>query len=180
MAVKEKEGKPQRDVDLQSRWWVDHGNPREQVARPQDRETTVGASFFETAAGYNQEAARACLTDLNLRLLEEGNPPSDGWGYLQMTPDRFPGKTLEQIKRALPLPPGARALAVDSGVSLRVILTGQPTGERLLELRFGEESSFDAWVHGEWVGEALFPRLPEALTAAPAFVARYLGRPTQP
>ena len=114
MAAKEKEGKPQRDVDLNTHWWVDHGNPRERVARPRDQEITVGASFFETAAGYNQEAAHTCLTDLNLRLLEEGDPPRDGWGYLQMTPDRFPGKALEQIKRAVPLPPGARALAVDS------------------------------------------------------------------
>jgi hypothetical protein len=92
-----------------------------------------------------------------------------------MTEERFSQKTLERIKDTVALPPGGRALAVDSGVSLRVILTGQPSGERLVELRFGEESSFDAWVDGEWVDEALFGRLQEALKAAPAFVAKHLG-----
>lgn len=174
-----KEGKPEGDA-LHSRWWVDYGKPRERVSPPEGRETTVGASFFAAATGYEQQTATECLTDLNLKLLEEGNPPPDGWGYLRMTEDRFPGKILEQIKCAVPLPPGACAVAVDSGVSLRVILTGQPKGERLVELRFSEESSFDAWVNGEWVGEALFRQLPDALTAAPSFVAQYLGQPSGP
>jgi len=175
MSAKSKEDKQEADVGPATRWWVDHGNPRERVVRSESGKATVGSSLFQAATGYNQEVAHGCLTDLNLRLLEEGNPPSDGWGYLAMTPERFPGKTLEQIRRTVPLPPGARALAVDSGVSLRVILTGQPAGERLVELRFGEESSFDAWVNGEWVGEALFQHLQEALKAAPAFAAKHLG-----
>jgi hypothetical protein len=169
-----------RDTDslLHNRWWVDQGKPREQHRTElRQNESVAGASFFRVAAGYDQETARSHLTDLNLKLLEEGNPPAQGWGYLRMTPDRFSARTLEKIKRAVPLPPGVRALAVDSGVSLRVILTGDPPGERLLELRFGEESSFDAWVRGEWVGEAVFERLADALQASPAFVAEYLGSP---
>jgi len=177
--MKPKEDKPDSDAVLHTRWWVDEGKPRERMVPPAAVEATVVSSFFRAATGYNQEVARASLTDINLRLLEEGNPPSDGWSYLPMTEDRFPQKTLVKIKGAVPLPPGARALAVDSGVSLRVILTGQPSGERLIELRFGEESSFDAWVDGEWVGEALIGQLQEALRAAPAFVAKYLGSPTE-
>jgi hypothetical protein len=116
------------------------------------------------------------LTDLNLKLLAEGDPPPDGWGYLQMTEERFPKRRFEQIQRAVPLALGVRALAVDSGTSMRVILTGTPPGERLLELRFGDESSFDAWVRGEWVEEALFQRFPDALRAAGDFVVRYLRK----
>jgi hypothetical protein len=159
---------------LQERWWVDEGKPRERAPRPLPPEVVAGASFYRVAAGYSQEVARSRLTDLNLKLLQEGNPPPNGWAVLEMTPDRFPAKKVEQIKRTIRLPPGARALAIDSGVSLRVILTGDPPGERLLELRFGDESSFDAWVRGEWVFEARFDRMAEALRAAPSFIERYL------
>jgi len=180
MAVREKEGKDSAGADLHTRWWVDHGTPRERAARRVEREATTADSFFRAAAGYNQEVARTLLTDLNLKLLEEGSPPPGGWGYLRLTSERFSQEAFEQIKRAVQVPPGARALAVDSGVSLRVILTGTPPGERLLELRFSEESSFDAWLRGEWVGEAVFKQMREALSAAPAFVARHLGGQTEP
>jgi hypothetical protein len=53
-------------------------------------------------------------------------------------------------------------------------MTGQPVGERLVELRLGDESSFDAWVQGEWVREALFRDLDEALRKVPALVREYL------
>jgi hypothetical protein len=162
---------------LHTRWWIDQGKTRErQSQKPVDGEV-AGASFFRVGIGYDQDTARTRLTDLNLKLLEEGNTPAQGWGYLQMTPDRFSPRQLEQIKRAIPLGPGLRALAVDSGVSLRVILTGTPTGARLLELRFGEESSFDAWVQGEWVEEMVFSSLREAIRATTAFVNHYLASP---
>ena len=177
---KNENGTADKDSSAQRRWWIDQGKARERKALPSNDKPTGGASFFQAGIGYDQDTARSRLTDLNLKLLAEGAPPENGWGYLQMTPDRFPTRTLEQIKRAVPLGPGVRALAVDSGVSLRVILTGNPQGERLLELRFGEQSSFDAWVSGEWVEEALFERLPEALRAAGAFVTQYLPGPDEP
>ena len=167
--------KQDADTKLHTRWWIDQGKPREQASRPAAAEPAVGASFYTVAKGYSQDVARSRLTDLNLKLFQEGNPPPDGWGYMQMTPDRFPAKRLEQIQHAISLPPGVRAVAVDSGVSLRVILTGEPPGERLIELRFGEDSSFDAWVRGEWVGEAMFDRLPTALRAAGRFVTTYMS-----
>jgi hypothetical protein len=162
------------------RWWVDESKPRERVSRPLPPEVVAGASFYRVAAGYSQDIARSRLTDLNLKLLQEGNPPPNDWAILEMTPDRFPAKKIEQIKRTIHLPPGARALAIDSGVSLRVILTGDPPGERLLELRFGDESSFDAWVRGEWVSEARFDRMADALRATPGFVDRYLVAAHEP
>jgi len=175
--------KPEKDASpeakLQERWWVDQGKPRER-ARPAPAEVIAGASFYKIAEGYSQDVARKRLTDLNLKLLQEGNPPPDGWATLELTPDRFPAKKADQIKAMVQLPPGGRALAIDSGVSLRVILTGDPPGERLLELRFGEESSFDAWIRGEWVYEALFDRLKAALKAAPAFIQEYLHASADP
>lgn len=171
--------KPDPDSVLHTRWWIDQGKPRDRPTRAPD-ETTAGARFFRAGIGYDQEMARARLTDLNNKLLAEGKPPPNGWGYLRMTRERFSPRTFEQIKRAVPLGAGVRALAVDSGVSMRVILTAEPPGERLLELRFGEESSFDAWIEGEWLEEVLFRRLRDALQAAPRFVARYLPVPDGP
>ncbi len=162
---------------LHTRWWIDQGKARERQSQKPVAGEVAGASFFRVGLGYDQDTARTRLTDLNLKLLEEGKTPPEGWGYLQMTPERFSPRMLDQIKRAIPLGPGIRALAVDSGVSLRVILTGTPLGARLLELRFGEESSFDAWVQGEWVREVVFSNLREAIRATTAFVSHYLTSP---
>jgi hypothetical protein len=86
----------------------------------------------------------------------------------------MPEAKVERVKAALRLPPGSRGVLVDSGDSLRAILTGEPVGERVIEIRLGEESSFDAWVQGEWVYEHLFRDLADALRRAPALVREYL------
>src|SRR5262245_24551422 len=58
--------------------------------------------------------------------------------------------------------------------------TGRPRrprdlpGARLVEIRLGDESSFDAWVNGEWVREVLFRNLDDALRRVPGLVREYL------
>jgi hypothetical protein len=79
------------------------------------------------------------------------------------------------MKRRLPLPPGARGVVVDSGRSVRFIITGDPVGERVLEFTLGEESSFDCWIRGDWVREELFRDLEDALRHAAPIVDHYLG-----
>jgi hypothetical protein len=183
MASRAKQGTRNRneaDGGTRQRWWIDQGKPREAAPRGEATTALAGAAFFRAGIGYDQETARSRLTDLNMKLLAEGAPPADGWAHLQMTEERFPARRFEQIQRAVPLGPGVHALAVDSGVSLRVLLTGDPRGERLIELRFGEESSFDAWIRGDWVEEALFQRFADALRAAPDFVRRHLPQGREP
>jgi hypothetical protein len=159
---------------VENRWWVDQqkdatGAPIERPPAP------YGKRFFRTGDGFEQDRARARLTDSNLKWLEESQPPPDGWSLVQVLPDeRFPPKKLERVKAALKLPPGGRGVLVDSGTSIRAIITGKPSGERLVEVRLGDESSFDAWVHGEWVREALFRDLDDALRRVPALVREYL------
>ena len=65
------------------------------------------------------------------------------WGYVALVEQKSPPAEIGKVKRALLLPPDARAVLVDSGLSLRVIVTGTPVGERLLEFNFIEEASFD-------------------------------------
>jgi hypothetical protein len=159
---------------VENRWWVDQG--KDASGRPIERPPAqFGGRFFRTGDGFEQERARIRLTDSNLKWFEETNPPADGWAVVRMLgAERLAEARIERAKKVLPLPAGGRGVLVDSGTSLRAILTGQPVGERLIEIRLGDESSFDAWVHGEWVREELFRDLEDAHRRAPALVREYL------
>ena len=157
------------------RWWVDQGKDAKgaPAVRPP---TKYGGRFFRTGEGFEQDRARLRLTDSNLKWLQEANPPADGWALVRVLPgERFPEGKVERVKAALRLPAGGRGVLVDSGVSLRAIVTGSPAGERLVELRLGGESSFDAWVRGEWVREVVFRDFEDALRRAPALLREYLS-----
>ena len=79
------------------------------------------------------------------------------WRRLRVVPDESVAATeLERLTRRVPLPPGARGVIVDCGRSVRFIITSDPVGERALEFTLGEESSFDCWIRGDWVREAVF------------------------
>lgn len=159
---------------VENRWWVDQG--KDAAGRPIERPPAqFGGRFFRTGTGFEQERARLRLTDSNLKWLEEAAPPAGGWATVHvLADDRAPEGRIERAKAALGPPRGSRGVLVDSGTSLRAIVTGEPVGERLVEVRLGEESSFDAWVHGEWVREVLFRGWDDALRRAPALVREYL------
>jgi len=159
---------------VENRWWVDQG--KDAAGRPIERPPPqFGGRFFRTGDGFQQERAQRRLTDSNLKWLEEADPAVDGWAVVRMLPEEhFPAGRFERIRGSLKLPPGGRGVLVDSGNSVRAIMTGHPSGERLVEVRLGDESSFDAWVRGEWVREALFPSFGEALRRLPALVREYL------
>jgi len=159
---------------VENRWWVDHGkdakgNP---VPRPPAQ---FGHRFFRTGDGFEQDRARIRLTDSNLKWLEEATPAPGSWAIVYVLPsERVPEPRVERVKGAFTLPPGGRGVLVDSGASIRAIITADPPGERLVELRLGDESSFDAWVSGEWVREELFRNFDDALRRAPRLVREYL------
>lgn len=159
---------------VENRWWVDQGKDAKGNPLPRPP-AKFGHGFFRTGAGFEQDRARLRLTDSNLKWLEEAAPPVGGWAVVHVLErDRFPANRLEKVKGALRVPPGGRGVLVDSGSSVRAIMTGDAAGERLVELRLGEESSFDAWVHGEWVREVLFRGFEDALRRAPGLVREYL------
>jgi hypothetical protein len=157
------------------KWWIDQG--KASIQRTKDSPTPPAAlRFYVTAKGFEQERARAGLVDLNLKLLEEANPPESGFGYLSLIDERCPPHVIERVKRALPLPPGARAAIIDSGRSIRAIVTGTPVGERILELNFNrEEPTFDVWVRGDWKEEIVFRNLGEIYRAARQLIEEYMG-----
>lgn len=156
------------------KWWVDHAKTgRESKGQPPP---PAAARFYVTARGYEQDHARDNLTDLNRKLLAEGEPPEDGFGYLNLIDERSPKHILEKVRRSIPLPDGARALIVDSGKMLRVIVTGTPVGERILEFNFNrKEPSFDVWVRDDWKEEIVFRDLKALYRAIPRLIDRYMG-----
>lgn len=158
-----------------NRWWVDQGKTRERV-KPEERQAPVGATFFRSVEGYDQEQARENLTDLNLKLIAQGNPAPGEWAYVPLLAERCSAKEIERVKRALPLPPNARGVLVDSGLSLRAIITGTPPNERVLEFNFIDEASFDCWIRGEWVCEAVFSDKRELLQRAADLLHRYMEK----
>ena len=159
----------------ENRWWVDQGKNRER-AKPEERQAPAGAQFFRSVEGYDQEQAREHLTNLNVKLLAQANPVPGEWAYLPLMGERSPAREIEKIKRALPLPPNAIGVLVDSGLSLRAIVTGMIPQERILEFNFIEEASFDCWIRGEWVREAVFKDKYALLQKAPDLLRQYLEK----
>jgi len=160
-----------------NRWWVDVGGrerDREQakVRRPAG---PVGSRFFESAAGFDQERARERLTDDNQRLILAADPPLGGWAYVGLADNPFPERELDRIKRLVNLPEYARGVVVDCGRTVRLLITGTPPGDRVLDLTLGETVSFDCWVQQEWVEEAVFPDAERALRAFQKLIRKYLA-----
>ena len=161
-----------------NRWWVDTGKTKEH-ARPAvtGERPPIGSKFFDIGYEFDQDRARTRLTDINLKFLEEAKPAAGEWAMLRMVPNHsVPAAELERMKRRLALPPDARGVIVDSGRSVRFIITGDPIGERILEFTLGEESSFDCWIRGDWVREELFGSLDDAWAKARPYVGQYLGK----
>jgi len=165
----EKKGEP----TVTDRWWVDLGGT-EKVK--QKRPTgPVGSRFFVVGQGFEQEPARERLTDDNLKIITAANPPEGDWGYVQLAETQYPQRELDRIKKLVALPTYARGVIVDCGRSVRLLVTGSPPGERLLEMTLGESPSFDCWVRHEWVQEAVFDDAERALKALQRFVRNYLS-----
>ncbi len=158
---------------VKDRWWVDFDDKEKptfvQLGPP------VGQKFYRAAGGFEQEAARVRLTDSNQKLLVEANPAEGEWGYVQLAERSFSKKEAEQIREAVELPAYARGALIDSGRTVRLLVTGTPMGERLLELTLTKEPSFDCWIHGELIREALYKDRKRALRGFRQFIEQYLS-----
>lgn len=169
----------ERKPAVENRWWVDSGAKEQRggsARAPADHEgqPIVGERFFKVGFGFDQDRAQKNLTDSNLNLIREGNPSQGTWAYLSLAGDASPPERLSKVKRMLRLPKWARGVLVDAGTSIRAIATGEPVGERIVELTIGSQSSFDAWARGEWVREKVFRSRERALREGSGLIVRYL------
>jgi len=161
---------------VKDRWWVETGDKRrERKAAAPPPPTPVGSKFYRAGVGFNQETARSRLTDLNLKLLMQANPPEGGWADLRLAETSHPERERERIKEQVGLPAYARGVLVDCGRSVRLLITGTPIGQRILDLTLGDNPSFDCWIDGEWVRERLFRDNRSALGALRRYIPEYLS-----
>lgn len=171
--MKDKPESAETQRAVTDRWWVDSDvKSRETVKVPAG---PVGSRFYQAARGYEQDRAQARLSDTNLKLLVEAEPPEGTWAYLQLAETAYPEADRERIKRYVVLPPYARGVVVDSEQSVRLLVTGTPLGARILELTLDAVPSFDCWIEGEWVHEELFESREEALKAFRRSIVAYLS-----
>jgi hypothetical protein len=161
---------------VKDRWWVDTGDKRRaRSAPPVVPAAPVGSKFYRSGIGFDQETARSRLTDLNLKLLMQANPPDGGWGYVQLAETSYSERERERLKEQIGLPSYARGVLVDCGRSVRLLITGTPIGRRILDLTLGDNPSFDCWIEGEWVRERLFRDNRSAVGALRRYIPEYLS-----
>ncbi|MGD9763876.1 MAG: hypothetical protein AB7V27_09205 [Candidatus Binatia bacterium] len=158
---------------VKDRWWVDTGEKKRERAQPPAM--PVGSRFYRSSVGFDQETARARLTDLNLKLLEAANPEEGTWGYVKLAEKPHQAQNRDRITAQLAMPPHARGVVVDCGRTLRLLVTGSPMGERVLDLTLGDPPSFDAWIAGDWVRERVFRDQRSALAAFKRLIAEFLS-----
>ena len=144
--------------------------------QPEEQREPAGAGFFRSFENYDQEEAREWLSNPNVKLIQRANPQPGEWAYCSLVEERCSAREIERIKRGLPIPPDVHAVLVDSGLSLRAIITGTPMYERLLEFNFIDEASFDCWIQGEWVCEEVFDDKYELLRRAVKLLEKYLQK----
>jgi hypothetical protein len=173
MAKKASDEKSGHGPTVTNRWWVDLGGVEK--ARPKRPPGPAGSQLFQVGNDFEQEKAKDRLTDHNVKLLTMADPPEGGWGYVRLAETAYPERELERVKRLVTLPPYARGVIIDCGRSVRILVTGTPVGERVLELALGEAPSFDCWVCNEWVREALFEDADKALKALQRYMREYLS-----
>jgi hypothetical protein len=158
----------------ETKWWIDRGPVKEREKPAAPVRGIVEKWAYELLKGYNQEHAMKNLVDINPRLLKELSVAPGRWGYFSMEVGIYPADKLGRIKGGLPLPPGARGLVIDAGYSVRVVITGEPLGERYLDINFTDAPSLDYWVDGQLVEERVFPNVGEALKRIRPELRRYL------
>ncbi|HWH78840.1 MAG TPA: hypothetical protein VNT76_15770, partial [Candidatus Binatus sp.] len=101
----------------------------------------------------------------------------DEWGYYSLDVGTYPPDRLVKIKSSLPLPAGSRGIVIDAGFSVRVIITGEPVGERYVDINFIDAPSLDYWVNGQLIEERVFSNVGEALKRIRQDLPSYLNSP---
>ena len=176
--MKDPDENPAKEVDVETRWWIDTGKGSGKRGsgrpRPSSEERILGESIFAVGQGFDEDRARSELSDSSMSLIRDANPEPGEWGYLSLVESRAKPEQLEKTRKFLKLPPSALGVLVDSGISIRAIATGDPPGEKVVELRLGKESSFDAWNEGEWVQERVFRDRHRALREGTRLISLYL------
>jgi len=158
----------------ETKWWIDRGPIKDREKPVAPVPGIIEKWAYELLRGYNQDQAAKNLVDINSRLLKELSVAAGEWGYFSMDVGTYPVEKLAKIKNGLPLPAGARGLIVDAGYSVRVVITGDPVGQRYVDINFTDAPALDYWVNGLLVQERVFSNVGEALKRIRPDLPKYL------
>jgi len=161
----------------ETKWWIDRGPVKEREKPAAPVKGIVERWAIELLKGYNQDLAAKSLVDINSKILKSLSTHAGEWAYYSLDVGAYPPDKLEKIKNGLPLPAGARGIVVDAGYSLRTVITGEPIGERYVDINFTDAPSLDYWVNGQLVEERVFSNVGEALRRIKPDLESYLKPP---
>ena len=163
----------------ETKWWIDRGPVKEREKTAAPEKGIIEKWAYELLRNYNQDQAAKNLVDINTKLLHGLSLGPGEWGYCSLEIGNYPPEKLSKIKSGLPLPPSSRGIVIDAGFSVRIIITGEPVGERYIDVNFTDAPSLDYWVNGQLVEERVYSNLGEALRRIRTELARYLTLPGQ-
>jgi hypothetical protein len=159
----------------ETKWWIDRGPLKERDKPAEPVKGIIEKWAYELLKNYNQDQAAKNLVDINAKILGGISVVPGEWGYYSLEVGTYPPEKLAKIKSGLLLPPGARGIVIDAGYSVRVIITGEPVGERYVDINFTEAPSLDYWVNGQLVEERVFSNVGEALKRIRTDLPDYLN-----
>jgi len=158
----------------EAKWWIDRGPDKQRQKKGELGYGIVEQWVYGLLHDYSQDQAVKNVVDINQKLYKEFSAGPGEWNYLSLGVGTFPVAKLNRIKGALRIPGYARALVIDAGYSVRILFTGEPVGEKLLDINFTEVPSLDYWVRGELAEERLFQNFDDALRRIRGSLHRYL------
>ncbi len=169
--------------NVENRWWVETivKKPRKQQQKSEGEmpQLPVAMSFYQVARDYDQERAKDDLTDNNLRIAREANPPQGDWVYVAMTEEHYPPHLIKRVKEEFRLPREARGIVIDHGRVVRLLICGPQLEDWMIDITLGDEPSVDVYVWGTMYRERLFRRAEEALRQSRRWAINLLQHPPQ-
>lgn len=164
----------------ETKWWIDRGPEKEREKAATPEKGIIEKWAYELLRNYNQDQAAKNLVDINTKLLHGLSVGAGEWGYYSLEIGTYPAEKLSKIKSGLPLPSGARGVVIDAGYSVRIIITGEPVGERYVDINFTDSPALDYWVNSQLVEERVYSNIGEALKRIRPELPRYLDPPKKP
>ena len=154
--------------NVENRWWVETTFKKPKTgASPKLRCRSCRSRwrFYQVARDYDQDRAKEDLTDNNLRIAREANPPQGDWAYVAMTEEHAPPNVIKRVKDEFRIPREARGIVIDHGRVVRLLICGPQLEDWMLDITLGDEPSVDAYVWSRDVSRANLP--PRRGRAAP-------------
>jgi hypothetical protein len=168
----------QQKPTVENRWWVETTKkPKRTKSETEMPQLPVAMAFYQVAQDYDQDRAKEDLTDNNLRIAREANPPQGGWAYLAMTEQHAPANVIKRVKDEFRIPREARGLVIDHGRVVRLLICGPQIEDWMLDITLGDEPSVDAYVWSVMYRERIFRRAEDALRQARKWAINLLQFP---